>query len=333
MIHGHGDECVNDIRANFSSNVWYAAKHEALFAHLSTHMHCIANYPEADALSLREKIATKEEISAEKLIACNGSVEGIYLVAQCFAGAKTLIVAPTFAEYADAAKMHQHTIKYCKAIDLENELTTQNYDTVWICNPNNPDGHYFEKEKLASMMRKHSECVFIIDQAYKAFSNKPYFEAKELQNFGNIILLESLTKHYAIPGLRLGYIVANECLSAKLREYQIPWSVNSLAIEAGKFLIDNYQAINTNEWLSESQRLQNAIAQMSKFEIQKSVTPFFLIKIKQGTAAELKCFLLQNKILVRNATNFESIEGEWIRVCALNQEKNNLLLEKLQQWT
>ena len=182
-------------------------------------------------------------------------------------------------------------------------------------------------------MRKHSECVFIIDQAYKAFCNKSYFEGKEVHKLENLILLESLTKHYAIPGLRLGYIVANECLSAKLREYQIPWSVNSLAIEAGKFLIDNYQAINTNEWLSESQRLQNAIAQMSKFEIQKSVTPFFLIKIKQGTAAELKCFLLQNKILVRNATNFESIEGEWIRVCALNQEKNNLLLEKLQQWT
>ena len=61
MIHGHGDEQVNDIRANFSSNVWYAAKHEALFAHLASHMHSISNYPEVDALSLRQKIAAKEE--------------------------------------------------------------------------------------------------------------------------------------------------------------------------------------------------------------------------------------------------------------------------------
>lgn len=333
MIHGHGDEQVNDIRANFSSNVWYAAKHEALFAHLASHMHCISNYPDVDALSLRQKIAAKEEIAIDNIIACNGSVEGIYLVAQSFAGAKTLIVAPTFAEYADAAKMHQHTINYCKAIDLENELTAQNYDTVWICNPNNPDGHCFEKEKLASLMRKHSGCIFIIDQAYKEFCNKPYFEAKELQNFGNIILLESLTKHYAIPGLRLGYIMANGTLSAKIREKQIPWSVNSLAIEAGKFLLDYPQNINLKQWLHQSEGLQNAIAQMPNFVVEKSETPFFLFKITKGKAADLKSFLLQNKILVRNATNFECLEGEWIRVCALSNEKNDLLLEKLQQWT
>lgn len=321
MIHGHGDERVNDIRANFSSNVWYAAKHEALFAHLSSHMHCIANYPEVDALSLRDKIAVKQSIEVENIIACNGSVEGIYLIAQSFAGAKSLIVAPTFAEYADAAKMHQHTINYCKAIDLEKELTAQNYELVWICNPNNPDGHCFEKELLENLMRKHNGCVFVIDQAYKAFCNKPYFEAKELQNFENLILLESLTKHYAIPGLRLGYIMANGTLSAKIREKQIPWSVNSLAIEAGKFLMDNHQNIDINEWLYESEMLQNSIAQMLNFEVLKSNTPFFLIKITKGKAADLKSVLLQNKILVRNATNFEGLEGEWIRVCALNQEK------------
>ena len=113
----------------------------------------------------------------------------------------------------------------------------------------------------------------------------------------------------------------------------MPWSVNSLAIEAGKYILknanDGFQLYN---WLCECEILRNKIDSFDCFKSIPSETPYFLVKLNKGKASDLKAFLLSHKILVRQATNFEGLVGEYIRICTLSREKNDLLIKKLNQW-
>lgn len=333
MISGHGDEYVGELDANFSSNVWYDADNTALYEYLYSQMQKTARYPETNAASLQQLIAQKNEINSNQLIVTNGSTEAFYLIAQSFANSVSMIVTPTFSEYADASKMHGHNILFTNRSNLSMDLEAQNPRLVWICNPNNPDGQCFSKSELIERIMKFQRTVFVIDQAYIDFSLTEGFSLSDVDKYPNLIIVQSLTKRYAIPGLRLGYLVANKSLVNEIRNNCIPWSVNTLAIAAGKYVLENDTiTFPIEEWLRSSILLQNEIGNLENFEVITSHTPYFLVKLKNGKASALKEFLLEHKILIRQATNFEGLEGEYIRICALDNAKNELLISKLNQW-
>jgi threonine-phosphate decarboxylase len=333
MIHGHGDEFTGELVANFSSNVWYGADHSRLHAHLASKLQTIARYPETNAASLQLLIASKNEMQPSQAIVTNGSAEAFYLIAHAFSDAVSVIVSPTFSEYADACRMHKHKVHLVSREKLTENIEVHKPDLVWICNPNNPDGHCFMADELKAMFAKYPSTCFVIDQAYVDFAASDGLFASETNQFSNLILVQSLTKRYAIPGLRLGYLVACESITQRISDCQIPWSVNSLAIEAGKFVLENDTFdFEIDKWLYSSNRLQIEIDTLEVFETVASKTPFFLVKLTKGKAEDLKRYLLSSKILVRQATNFEGLEGEYIRICGLSATENNLLLEKLKEW-
>ena len=118
-----------------------------------------------------------------------------------------------------------------------------------------------------------------------------------------------------------------------MNRFRMPWTVNSLAIEAGKFILKNEKdEFQLHNWLCECEILRNKIDSFECFNIVPSQTPYFLVKLNNGNASDLKTFLLNHKILVRQATNFEGLEGEYIRICALSKDKNDLLINKLKEW-
>lgn len=334
MIKGHGDDYQGELEANFSSNVWYGAENTALNQHLCGAIHKIIRYPEADAASLKLALSEKNKIYSSQIIVCNGSTEAFYLIAQAYAGCNSMIVTPTFSEYADACKMHLHNVIMTNRSNLDQDISIYQPDLIWMCNPNNPDGYCFSSSYLKNLIAKYPHSVFIIDQAYTDFTFEETLLANEVNNFANLILIQSLTKRHAIPGLRLGYMMASEKLILKLKQFLIPWSVNTLAIEAGKFITESkYSEFSLTKWIYESKVLQLEINNIGSFELIKSQTPYFLVKLKKGTAKELKAYLLEHKILIRDATNFEGLQGEYIRICAQASNQNELLTAKLKEWT
>ena len=113
----------------------------------------------------------------------------------------------------------------------------------------------------------------------------------------------------------------------------MPWSVNSLAIEAGKFILESdNDEFQLQDWLCECDTLRIQIDSFECFKCVPGATPYFLVKLNNGKASDLKAFLLSHKILVRQATNFEGLEGEYIRICTLSKEKNDLLINELNEW-
>ena len=294
----------------------------------------LSRYPEADAHSLKVTLATKNTVDASQILVCNGSTEAFYLIANAFSGKKSLIVTPTFAEYTDACRIHRHKVYQCSRQHLQQQIESQKPHLVWICNPNNPDGYCYTQAELTQLLTAYPEITFVIDQAYMEFSTIDTNMIPNIQQFNNLIVVQSLTKRYAIPGLRLGYIVSGQSTIKHIEQYKMPWSVNALAIEAGKYVLempDNHFKLEV--WLKESDTLQQQINSLDNFKVTKSHTPYFLVKLNSGTASGLKSFLLKEQILVRDATNFKGLQGEYIRICALSTELNNLLLSNLKIWS
>jgi threonine-phosphate decarboxylase len=337
MISGHGDDSFRlkiPILADFSSNVWFRGTPPGLISHLQQSLHLIKNYPEPDAAELCCKMAVLHDITAENVLAFNGSVEAFYTIALAFRGKHSAILSPAFAEYEDACRMHNHQISFFSSAKSLND-SGKEADLCWLGNPNNPDGHIFQFAEIDEFLKRNPKTILVIDEAYADFV--PGFQSviPLTQKYPNLIVIRSLTKCCAVPGLRLGYVVASPNMAERLRKFQQPWSVNALAQEAGKFLIEylNVHPFDATGIQQLSIKLQQSIGEIARFRVIPAKTPYFLIQMQSGTAAELKEFLIQEHgILIRNASNFRGLDERYFRVCTQNEFDNQLLIEGLKNY-
>ncbi len=332
MIDGHGDDRYryNSIRADFSSNVPAGIDHTGLYRHLTERMELIGRYPEPEPYTLERALAERHGLRPEEVMVTNGATEAIYLTAHLTSGSRTAIVQPTFAEYGDACRLYGHTI--FRIADPYGAVPE--CDTCWCCNPNNPTGRTWDRERLLETIDSRQKVLFVIDQSYENFTLRPVLSAREAADRENVVLLHSLTKHFAIPGLRLGYLTASKKLCERLRRLRMPWSVNTLAIEAGLYLLQNgIQTPALAHMQAEARRIAQSLEAAEMFETEPSDTHFFLARLRCGTAAALKEVLAQRYgILIRDASNFETLSPGHLRIAAQTPAQNDLLIQAIEQW-
>ncbi len=332
MIEGHGDDRHNygPIGADFSSNVPGGIDHSGLYATLSERLASIEHYPEPEPYRLEAALARQLGVDPRTVIATNGATEAIYLAAHLFAGAQSGIVEPTFAEYGDACRLYGHRIT-----ELSSPYDPEGIQTLWCCNPNNPTGLTLDRDRLLQTIDNHEDITFLVDHSYASFTLRPVLTAAEAVARGNLVIFNSMTKHYAVPGLRLGYLVAPVGLCERLRRLRMPWSVNALAIEAGLYLLQHgVSGPSTAELLAETRRLADALRATARFEPYPTDTHFMTVEILgPGTAAELKEWLArEHGILIRNAANFRGLGPRHFRIAAQTPAENDRLIEALNRW-
>lgn len=211
---------------------------------------------------------------------------------------------------------------------------------AWLCNPNNPTGTVIPREALLELVVAHPKVVFVVDQSYEAFCREPLLSVGEAAGYGNLLLLHSMTKQYALPGLRLGYLTGAEQLVSKVERMLQPWSVNVMAQQAGMFVLEERfkrkekrGATFADEYLRETQRLWAAVAEIEGMEPLPTTTNFFLMRLERPCGGELKAWLAERGILIRDASNFEGLDGHYVRMAAQRPDENNLLIEKLREWS
>ena len=334
MIEGHGDDLYKygkKIVSNFSSNVYNRIDHSGLYQRLNERLSTICSYPEPMPYSLESEIARRYSLTPRQVCVTNGATEAIYLIAQVFQGRISAVLGPTFSEYADACRVHRHKVKPFYSLDA----LPEDAELVWICNPNNPTGEVRIKEDLKALVDSHPDKLFIFDQSYEYFTLKSLLGIKEAASFPNVILLHSMTKQYAIPGLRVGYFTASEGLTDDVRCRRMPWSVNSLAIEAAKYLLEEGDGISADipQLLAERERLTNLLLATGMLEIWPTDTHYMLIKLRMGKAAALKDFLAVNHgILIRDASNFEGLDERFFRIATQTPEENDKLVKAISEW-
>lgn len=333
MIDGHGDDLWRyggRVRHNFSTNIFSAYDHSGLLSVILDSPEAVTNYPEPEPVSVEAAIAGSLGCNPDEVMVTNGATEAIYLIARLLSEKKSAILSPTFSEYQDACRMYGHAVEFIHNLDF---IHSQ-YNSVWICNPNNPTGTVIPKGELHQCIEKFNGTIFVIDQAYSDYTSQQTLTAHDIVSSHNSIMLGSLTKRFAVPGLRIGYAIANRDIICELKKLRIPWSVNGIAIKGALYLlynISNYP-IYANLLHSEALRISD---EFKKMEITVSPTDcnFILCKLPKGTSADLKRYLVEvSGILIRDASNFEGLDNTYFRVAAQTPEENNLLIENVRKW-
>lgn len=319
MLNGHGDDIHNhgEVKINFSSNVYAHFPHQGLMEHLKDSLHLIVNYPEPSPASLEKRLARCLGILPEQVMVTNGATEAIYLIAKTLYNYTAVIPQPTFSEYNDA----------CRHCDGKLRMK-------WICVPNNPTGKVMPKDALIADIITNADDIFIIDASYAAYTDNETLSAVEALAYPNVIMLHSMTKDYGVPGLRLGYITAQQSLLDKISNYRMPWSVNTLAIEAGHYLLQHSDQFRMplRQLLSERQRMEHELHNIG-ITTHPSDSHMLLCRLPYGTASGLKQHLVsQHQILIRDASNFAGLTPQHFRIAMQTPEENSILLNALKQY-
>ncbi|MBI1921403.1 MAG: threonine-phosphate decarboxylase [Geobacter sp.] len=304
----------------------------------------LVHYPDSDATELRHALARYHGIAPENICAANGSTELIYLLPRLARGRRALVVAPPFSEYARALVREGWEFDYfllsskedfvLSASRLELELR-KGYDLLFLCNPGNPTGRLLPISEIKEIVACCSETgtFLALDEAFIDFREEE--SAKHfICSAGNGIVLRSMTKFFAIPGLRLGYAIGSQEIIADLAAMREPWSVNTLAQAAGvAALADSDYTVRTRQYVArERECLAAGLLEIPGLKPYQSDANYLLIEILAGPdATQLQSQLLEDHILVRDCSNFHGLNDRFFRVAVRTTEENGRLLQALRR--
>jgi histidinol-phosphate/aromatic aminotransferase/cobyric acid decarboxylase-like protein len=201
-------------------------------------------YPHPEGEPLRSRLSAREAITPAELVVGAGSVELIWALARAFGGPgrRALVVSPAFAEYAQAARASGAEVCELRRpgppfhFDLAAALDALATEPAlaFFCRPSNPCLDAIDAGAILHLAARHPRTLFVADEAYL-----PLFDSVcALPRAPNLARLRSLTKIFALPGLRLGYLMADADIAQAVQRVLPPWNVSSPAIAAGRAAVD-----------------------------------------------------------------------------------------------
>jgi histidinol-phosphate aminotransferase len=257
-------------------------------------------YPGDDEAPLRLGLARQAAVDPSQVALGNGSAELMWLV--CLAvlrpGDRVSIAGPTFGEYARAAR----------AVGAELVQSSEELQPArlgFVCNPNNPSGAYLDRRKVEAMLAEDPRRVVVLDEAYVGFVEDAWPGEPLLETYPNLVLLRSLTKDHAVPGLRLGYLLASADLVRAVEAVRPPWSVNAGALRAGLAGLSAEATLHLSRArgvvASARQLLTSGFAARG-YAVTPSRANFVLVKV--GDAHAFRRSLLPRGLVVRDCASF-----------------------------
>ena len=331
----------------FGANVNPLGLSENVKQQLASRLDILSSYPDRDYTTLRNTISEYCNVPAEFILPGNGSSELIALLIQERNPKHTLILGPTYSEYSRELSFSGSTQEYYHLREEDNfvlnvddlcQTLEGNYDFLIICNPNNPTSSAITREDLQKLLTFCAEKnIFVmIDETYVEFApDISEITAVTLtKEFTNLMVLRGVSKFYAAPGMRLGYgITGNLDFLKKMKEKQVPWSLNSLGALAGELMLQDKDYIHrTRELiLSERTRLLQALVEVPTYKTYPAYANFILLKIQKPFLTSYDVFdaCIRQGLMIRDCSSFECLDGEYIRFCIMNLEDNTRLLNIL----
>jgi threonine-phosphate decarboxylase len=329
---------------SFSANVNPLGISPMLRKILASKIDAISVYPDREYTSLRNAIADYTGSDPENIIVGNGSTELISLFIQTIRPQKALILGPTYSEYEREISLCGGASRYYPLKEEEDfKLETKEFlnvldnsiDLVAICNPNNPTSGVISAKELEQILKrcKKYHIFVMIDETYIEFvPNMEGFTGSSLaEKYSNLVIIRGISKFFASPGLRLGYIITSSAeLKEKIKAKQNPWSINSLAEIAGEIIFTDKKYITETKTLinTERERIQNNLKTIKEITCYPSYANFILVKIiKEGiNAADIFDFAIRRNCMIRDCSDFPFLNQQYFRFCFMLPWQNDLLL-------
>jgi histidinol-phosphate aminotransferase len=297
----------------------------------------IDRYPDSRAAEVKEMLASNLGLAAGQIIVGSGSTEIIRLIATAYFGEtdSVLVPQPTYGEYETACRIAGANVvnpRLAAEPDLRmnvprlREIITELRPRgVFLCNPNNPTGEYIAADAVNSIIACGPDALVIIDEAYLAFTGAPW-ASLALINSGRVIIVRSMTKDFALPGLRLGYAVASEEIISVLDRVKPPWNVSAVAQAAACHVLqsDGYLGESARKLGELKLSLLAGLGDLG-LEAVPSDANFFLLRVRD--ASGFRQALLRKGILVRNCSSFGL--PHHIRLAPRTMAENRRLLDAI----
>lgn len=297
-------------------------------------------YPDPHQVAIKQKLSTIKSIPAEHIFLGNGSDECIDLLFRCFCNPgkdNVIICPPTYGMYQVSANINDIAIKKVPLTDdfqldlihLENAVDA-NTKIIWLCSPNNPTGNSLNRTDIETVLNNFNGLV-VVDEAYINFSKQKSF-VKELADYPNLVVLQTLSKAWGLAGLRLGMAFASAAIIELLNKVKPPYNISQATQELVVKALDEVGQVNDMIKLLVDMRdaLADVFRTMPTVEkVYPSDGNFILVKIKE--ARKLYEFLLTKGIVLRDRSNVQLCE-DCLRITVGTEQDNTLLVDAMQDW-
>ncbi len=220
----------------------------------------IERYPDPTALAAREALARLDATAPDRIVLGNGAAELLWTIARCWLsrGDCALIAEPTFSEFRAAALACGAEIAELRAtaatsfqLDLDAIFAAAvraRARVVYLCSPNTPTGSAAPAREIAAQAERHRDLRVVLDQSF--LSSSECFEDGAVEMPDNVVRVRSLTKDHAIPGVRVGYLIATPQVAAGVEANRPAWSTSAFAqaaavacAERSSFVADSRQRL------------------------------------------------------------------------------------------
>lgn len=296
-------------------------------------------YPDPLCRKLREALARVEGVRIGDVVCGNGTADVIYRLACALRPKRTLLCAPTFADYEAGVKsvgsaVDHHVLDQANGFRVTEAFVdriVRGTEAVFICQPNNPTGLTCSRAVIQAALARCEEvgAHLVIDECFVGFLDDPARVSVQglLADHPSLIVLKAFTKLYAMAGIRLGYaLCTDQDLVASIQHTGQPWAVSSLAQAAGIAALGEGAYVEELRALIVSERafLIDGLASLGIKAQGEANFLFFHVNV-DGFAARMRV----HGVLVRDCSNYVGLEAGWYRIAVRGHEENAELLETI----
>ena len=300
------------------------------------------HYPEIYAESLLAALAAHHHLDPRHFLAGNGSTPLFTLFARTLRPRRALVVRPAFSEYQRALEIagteidvfdldpaQDFTLDLCQLLHQVTPAT----DLLLIANPGNPSGAKIDATTILTLAHAlREQAIVAVDEAFIDFSPDASILAA-IASEPNLYVFRSMTKFYAIPGLRVGYLAGPINGISRLKEETEPWALSNIAIAAAK------AALTATAYKEESLRLIPQLREQLAdglrnlgLHVYPAAANYLLLRLAAAHAEEIVTALRQEGILLRSCSNFSPLDAHYLRVAVRTGEENQRLINAMTEF-
>ncbi|GIP29435.1 threonine-phosphate decarboxylase [Paenibacillus sp. J23TS9] len=351
--YGHGGDLESAAEAygrsgflDFSANINPLGPPPGVMKQLEQALPSIIRYPDPGHRGLKEQLSAKINLRPDQLCIGNGAAECMALILLGLHPRRVGIVEPCFSEYRQLSEQFGAQVQSVfgtrehgwRADAAEIEGLLKAVDLLFLGQPNNPNGIQYDLNILRHLAEEAERCgtYLVVDEAFIDFipEEKRQTLLPELGSYPHTILVRSMTKFYAIPGLRLGYAVAHRDVVQAMTGKQVTWSVNGLALLAGEACLNSGESYehDTIGLITAQRRWLTLGLRELGCEVSEGEANFLLVGLPAPwTAESMQTEMGRMGVLIRSCAMYPGLGEEYIRVAVKAQEANQQLLKVMNE--
>ncbi len=304
----------------------------------------VVHYPDPDCLALLEAAAARYGVDAAELFACNGTSEALFVLSRVlgrmFGLRRAIVPGPAYVDYrcaAEQAGLNVATLLLEEAEGFRVDFAALDgmlgggSALVFLGRPNNPTGVAVAAQDVRDIAARRPDSVFVVDEAFADFLED---EDRVVQGRpANVVGMLSLTKFYAVAGLRLGLVAGAPDVVDRLKAASAPWAVNGIAQAVGaRALRDAEYARRSRAECARLRRgLSEALAAVPGLRVYPGEANYLLCRLERGSGQELFDKLITRRIALRTCGNYDGLDDRYFRVAVRTEDDNARLVSALAQ--